>query len=232
MLELRTFGGLSIQDGGAPITGAATQRKTLALLALLIAAGKNGLSRDRVIAYLWPDSDSEHGRNLLKQACFVLRRDLHQPDLFLGTTELRLNLDVLTSDVQAFEAALQRGDSEAAVRLYAGPFLDGFFISGAPEFERWVDCERARLKHCACEALEALATGATARGDLNTSVTWWRRLAAVDPLNARIARALMGVLAATGDRAGALQHARSHEALLRQDLDTAPDPPVTELVRQ
>jgi len=50
MLELRTFGGLSIKDGGAPVTGAATQRKTLALLALLAAAGKTGLSRDNLIA--------------------------------------------------------------------------------------------------------------------------------------------------------------------------------------
>src|SRR5947208_339647 len=75
MLELRTFGGLSIKDGGAPITGAATQRKTLALLALLAAAGKNGLSRDKLIAYLWPESDAEHGRSLLKQACYALRSE-------------------------------------------------------------------------------------------------------------------------------------------------------------
>src|SRR5947207_7279468 len=186
MLELRTFGGLSIKDDGVAITGAATHRKTLALLALLAAAGKNGLSRDKVMAYLWPESDTEHARALLKQACYALRRDLHTHELFRGATELRLNQDVLASDVQAFEDALQRGDVEGAVRAYAGPFLDGFFISGAPEFEHWVDAERARLKHCACEALEALATGATARGDLKTSVTWWRRLAALDLLNARI----------------------------------------------
>ncbi len=232
MLELRTFSGLSIKDGGAPITGAATQRKTLALLALLAPAGKNGLSRDKLIAYLWPESDAEHGRNLLNQACYALRRDLHEREVLLGASELRLNQDVLASDVQVFEAALQRGDSEAAVRAYAGPFLDGFFISGAPEFERWVDAQRARLKQCACQALEALATAAAARGEHTTSVAWWRRLAALDPLNARIARALMEALAATGDRAGALQHARVHEALLRQELDAAIDPAVSDFVRQ
>ena len=51
MLELRTFGGLSLQADGASVTGAASQRKTLALLALLAASGRNGLSRDKVIAY-------------------------------------------------------------------------------------------------------------------------------------------------------------------------------------
>ena len=74
MLELRTFGGLSLKDGGTPITGAAAQRKTLALLALLAAAGRNGLSRDKLIAYLWPETDTDHGRTLLNQACYALRR--------------------------------------------------------------------------------------------------------------------------------------------------------------
>src|SRR5439155_22887704 len=88
MLELRMFGGLSLKDGGAPITGAAAQRKTLALLALLAAAGRNGLSRDKLIAYLWPGTDTAHGRNLLNEACYALRRDLRGPEAFLGTGEL------------------------------------------------------------------------------------------------------------------------------------------------
>ena len=48
MVELRTFGGLSIEANGAPPMGAAAQRKTLALLALL-ARHPRGLSRDKVI---------------------------------------------------------------------------------------------------------------------------------------------------------------------------------------
>src|SRR2546422_2382274 len=232
MLELRTFGGLSIKDHGAPITGAATQRKTLALLALLAAAGKNGLSRDKLIAYLWPESDAEHGRNLLNQACYALRRDLHDREVLLGASELRLNQDVLASDVQTFEDALQRGDTEAAVRAYAGPFLDGFFISAASEFERWVDAERARLKQCACQALEALATAAAARGERRTSVERWRRLAELDRLNSHVALGLMNALVAAGDRAGALQFARVHESLLRQELDATPDETVTTLARR
>ena len=232
MLELRTFGGLSIKGDGVAITGAATHRRTLALLALLAAAGKNGLSRDKMMAYLWPERDTGHARALLKQACYALRRDLHTHELLLGAPELRLNQAVLASDVQAFEEALQRGDIEAAVRVYAGPFLDGFFVGKAPEFERWVEAERARLKQRACWAIETLATAAAARGEHEAAVTWWRHLSALDPLNARIARALMGALAATGDRAGALRHARIHESLLREELDAAPDPAVTDFARR
>src|SRR2546428_12022673 len=99
MLDLRTFGGLSVQQDGSPSVGAGAQRKTLALLALL-AAHPRGLSRDKIAAYLWPDSDAKHGRGLLKQACYALRRDLGARELFLGSTELRLNAAALSSDVQ------------------------------------------------------------------------------------------------------------------------------------
>ena len=139
LLHLKTFGGLSVASNGVAVSGAAQQRKTLALLALLAAAGRTGLSRDKLVAYMWPEADAEHARGLLKQACYALRRDLHQPDLILGATQLRLNPDVITSDVQAFEAALERGDAAQAAELYGGPFLDGFYLSDAAEFERWVE---------------------------------------------------------------------------------------------
>jgi len=232
MLELRTFGGLSIQDGSAPLTGAATQRKTLALLALLAAVGKNGLSRDKLIAYLWPETDTEHGRNLLNQACYALRRDLHAPALFLGATELRLNPDVISSDVRLFEEALARGDPEPAVAAYGGPFLDGFFLSEASEFERWVDAERAQLAQQCSDALVTLANAAAVRGDHRAAADWWRRLTAHDPLSSHAALGLMKAFVAAGESAEAIKHARMHEAFLQQDMGTAPDAAVLALVQQ
>src|SRR5438093_10033664 len=124
MLFLKTFGGLSVEIDGAAGTGAGQRRKTLAVLALVAAAGRHGISRDKVIAYLWPESDTEHARNVLKQACYTLRRDLHAPELFLGAVELRLNSDVIASDIGALDDALAGGDSAGAVSIYTGPFLD------------------------------------------------------------------------------------------------------------
>jgi TolB-like protein/DNA-binding SARP family transcriptional activator/Flp pilus assembly protein TadD len=232
MLHLETFGGLSVASDGAHLGGAAQQRKPLALLALLAAAGRTGLSRDKVLAYLWPEADAEHARGLLKQGCYALRRDLRAPDLFLDTTQLRLNPDVITSDVQAFEAALERGNAAQAAELYGGPFLDGFYLSDAVEFERWVEAERRRLRERATAALERLATEAAAGGDQQTAVVWWRRLAALDPLNSHVVVGLMNALAAAGDRAGALQAARVHESLLREEVGVALDPAVVDLTER
>src|SRR5436309_1791936 len=228
MVELRTLGGLSIEANGTSCPGAPAQRKTLALLALL-ARHPRGLSRDKLIAYLWPEADAAHGRSLLRQGCYALRRDLDEENLFLGSTELRLNPTVVTSDVQAFEDAVQHGDLARAVDLYTGPFLDGFYLSEASEFERWLEAERARLAKQVCTALESLAIEAAARGDHRRAAERWRQLAALDPLTSRAALGLMTALTALGEIAEALQHGRAYEAQVRLELGTAPEAAVIEL---
>jgi predicted ATPase/DNA-binding SARP family transcriptional activator len=226
VLALRTFGGLSIEQDGAAGTGAATRAKTLGLLALLAAAGKKGVRRDKLIGYLWPDADLAHGRHLLKQACYALRHDLRAPDLLLGRAELRLNPAVVSSDIQAFEEAVQRGDLAQAVALHAGPFLDGVYVDEAGEFEHWVDDQRRRLIRHVCAALETLATEAGRCGEHRAAAEWWRRLAALEPLSSRAAVGVMTALAALGESAEALRYGQVYEAFVRQELGAAPEPAV------
>lgn len=223
MLFLRTFGGLSLENGGRPITGAAAQRGRLAILAVLATAGGTGVSRDRLFALFWPDSDIERARGALKQALYAVRRDVAEQELTLGTSELRLNPNVITSDVAAFEGALAAGDLDGAVSRYVGPFLDGIYLKDAPEFERWVDGQRDRLARDYADAIEVLARAAQARGDATAAVTWTRRLAIADPLSSRIARQMMDALVDAGDPEGAIQHADAHAALLRSELGSDPE---------
>jgi TolB-like protein/DNA-binding SARP family transcriptional activator/Tfp pilus assembly protein PilF len=229
VLKLKTFGGLSIQNDDGSRAGVAIQRRRLAVLALLARAGERGLSRDKLVGFLWPESEGEKARRVLAQAIYAVRRELGSEQAFLGTTEIRLNPAVLPSDVAEFCTAITAGRREEAVSLYAGPFLDGFFIDDAPEFERWAEAERVSLAHDYCHALEELAVEAGGRGDHRAAVGWWRKLAAADPLSGRVARGLMEALAAAGDRSGALQHARVYESLMRQELEAPPEPEVMAL---
>lgn len=231
MLELKTFGGLSLEADGAHLGGAATRPKGLALLALL-APRDQGMSRDQVIACLWPDTDTARGRHLLKQACHDLRRELGQPELFLGRKVLQLNPAVIASDVQRFEAALEQGDHARAVASYAGPFLDGFYLDGNAEFERWVDALRERLARRAGGALETLARGATAHGDHAAAAEWWRHLTELDPLSSEATLGRMTALAAAKERAAALVVGREYAELVRRELDAAPARAVATLMEQ
>jgi DNA-binding SARP family transcriptional activator len=225
VLRLRTFGGLTLARGSEDLTGAVTQRRRLALLALLAVAGPAGMSRDKLLAYLWPESDAERARHVLNQLLYAQRRQVggEGDDLFLGRKTLRLNPGLITTDVAAFEEALAADDPATAADLYAGPFLDGFFVKDAPEFERWVEEQRGRLALRASEAMTAAARRAESGGDVIRAVSWWRRANGTDPYDARLALGLVQALARAGDRPGALREAGRYEARLQQELGVAPD---------
>ncbi|NIQ56042.1 MAG: hypothetical protein GWN71_22525, partial [Gammaproteobacteria bacterium] len=106
-----------------------------------------------------------------------------------------------------------------AVEVYTGPFLDGFSLSDAPEFEHWADGQRTRLSDLYGEALETLADDAEGQGELADAVAWWKARATHDPFDSRVALRLMQALVATGNPAGALQHAAAHRRLLAEELD-------------
>ena len=142
-------------------------------------------------------------RRPLAQTLYALRRDLSGAEVVVGTSSLRLNSLTIETDVAKFEDAVTRGDADRAAALYGGPFLDGFHIGAAPEFERWMESERGRLNARAQRAFERAARDATARGDHHRAVDWWRRVVALDPLDAAAAAALIEALAVVGDRSDA-----------------------------
>ncbi len=221
MFRLRTFGGLTLERDGAPYSGTATQRRRLALLALL-AAAEGAVSRDRLMAFLWPEADPDRARHSLDDALSALRRELRSDSLFLGVASLRLNAECMESDVAEQAAAIRLGDDERTVALYAGPFLDGFFVPDAPDFERWVDAERMRRAVAHTNALDGLAAAATLRGDRAAAVRWTQLRVGATPLDTPACLRLLSALRNTGGHAEALRVARVHEALLREELDVAP----------
>src|SRR3954471_4509850 len=128
MLTLRTFGGLALEGPHGILTGRAVQPRRLALLTLLATLNDGrGVARDTLQTLLWPDSDAEAARHSLYQALHVLRHDLQADDLILGTAELRLNPDLIQTDVLEFQAA-GRTPGAHVVELYTGPFLLGFYL--------------------------------------------------------------------------------------------------------
>lgn len=220
MFRLETLGGLTLKTPTGPPQGAGTQRQPLALLAMLAVAGR--MSRDKAMTMLWPESDQVSARNRLKQAIYALRRDLLCHHLVIGSSEIELNRDFISVDIWDFNEAVSGGDLNRAADLYQGPFLDGVFLAGAIEFERWVDDQRTALAHQFSTAAEALVEVSAHNRNFGRAVAVSRRMVSLDPLNTRTAALLVEALVASGDRASALQHAQQHIAHLKQELDAVP----------
>ena len=113
MYQLETFGGLALANGGRPRIVA--HRRRLAFLTLVAAAGERGISRDKVLAFLWPETGENQARHNLEQLVYAIRSQLGEA-VFGGTNPISLNPTVIGSDVDLFRQALSRGDRLARRR--------------------------------------------------------------------------------------------------------------------
>jgi TolB-like protein/Tfp pilus assembly protein PilF len=221
--RLTLFGSASIDGPDGPVTGRPVQRRRLGLLALLAIGHRNGVTRDRLIGYLWPDSDPERARHLLSDSVYRINQAVGGEALSATGDRLILNPERLPTDVWDFADAIERGLWEHAVALHTRPLLDGFFLTDADELEHWVCAQRERLARDRNHALEALAEKAEHDGNFRSALHWWRVLAGHDAYSSRIALRLLRALDRAGERAAALQHAHAHTLLLEEELGLAPD---------
>lgn len=221
MFSLKLFGGVLLEGPSGPVAGRVTQRRRLAVLALL-GASEAPLSRPKILGLLWPDHPESRGRHLLSDTLYVIRNALGDDTVLTSGNDVQLNPDRIEVDVRNFRRALAEDRDGDAVEIYRGAFLDGFYISSAPEFEMWTDRYRRRCSELQAGALERLADGAEEDGRSLEALEWWKRRAAHEPLNSRVAVQAMRAYAKAGDTAGALAHARIHRQLLESEFGAAP----------
>lgn len=216
MIRLHLLGTVRLLDGdGRDIRAVLQQPKRLALLAFLAAARPHGAKRrDTLTGMFWGESDDASARRSLSQAIYFLRQKVH-PDLFAGrfAEEIDLRAGEVWCDVVEFETALDEGRTADALALYTGEFMPGFHISEAPEWEKWLDTERDRLRKRASDAAWALAGTDEQAGRPGMAAHWARWAAALTPFDEQAHRKVLELLVRTGDRAGAL---RTHEEFARR----------------
>ncbi len=212
--------GLTVGDRDA--RAVLQQPKRLALLGyVLLRGGEVGLRRDELLASFWPELDEDHSRSALRRSLYFLRRELGA-EILAERADGRLAVDpaLVWCDVPVFRQAMTAGDPRTALELHRGPLLDGVFVSGAPEVERWIDAERIDLSRLAGRAALALVDepGLSADEMIERS----RRAVALVPEDEGAIRRLMTLLDRVGDRAGALRAYDAFAQHLRQELGAEP----------
>jgi DNA-binding SARP family transcriptional activator len=225
MIELRLLGSpeLRTPDGNA-VTSVLAQPKRFALLVYLVVGGAGGfVRRDRLLAMFWPESDAERARAALRQAIRYLRRSLGD-DVVVGRGEDELGIAEgrIECDVLALRRSLDSEDWERVVASYGGELLPGFHVPDSPDFDAWLDSERAALRAAAVRATGTLRGRAFGAGDLVEAIRWARRATVLEPLSEAASRALMSLFGHSGDRPAAVAEFERLRARLSAELDLSP----------
>lgn len=206
MIDLRLLGAVEVR-AGRPDEGRpeVTQPKRVALLVYLALAEPSGLhSRDRLLALLWPEADDGSSRHSLRNALHALRQALGDDTIVTrGEGWIGLDFRAIRCDVLELRAHLAAGRVDEALALWKGELAPGFCVSGAPDFERWLEEERAVLAHAVRAAAWKRADALKGSGAEELAAV--RRAVRLDPGDEPGVRRLMRLLAAAGDRGGALR---------------------------
>jgi serine/threonine-protein kinase len=226
MIEFRMLGSLDLCSASrVPLDRILSQPKRLALLAYLAAATPHGFHRrDTLLALFWPELDQEHARGALRNTIHFLRQELGPGILRSHGTDLGLSAEGFWSDAAAFESFLKSGEPERALELYQGELLKGVHLAATPEFERWLDSERERMRRSAHAAACELSRAAEEAGESVSAARWLRVALAVVPDDEVSLQRLMRLLDRSGDRAGALQAYAQFRNRLAAELEIEPSP--------
>ncbi|MBL8096995.1 MAG: tetratricopeptide repeat protein [Anaerolineales bacterium] len=256
-LSIALLGPWDVRIDGAPVT-TFEYAKVRALLAYLVIQAGRPASRDQICALLWPNAPERAARRNLSQALAQLRRALHDSPaahpLISATTEViylapevvsaepALNVDVwrfkrLLADCErhrhrGWHLCTSCGTRlREAVALYRGDFLSHLSLPDSAPFEEWSQDQRGPLRQAMLGALERLALYAEWRGDDAQAVAGTRRQIELDPWNEPHHRELLRLLALSGQRAAALEHATELVRTLRSELQMEPEAATLTLVR-
>jgi len=232
-VSIHALGSLELLDHeGRPVNGAAAQPKRIALLAYLAIARPRGFHRrDTLLALFWPELETRRARAALNKAVHHLRASLGADAILSrGSEEIAVDRERVWCDVVAFDDALDAGRPEDALALYRGDLLQGFHMSGAADFEHWLDVERDRLRWRAREAAWGLVDEAEAAGDVANAIRWARTAHLFDPDDESSLRRWIELLHRTGNDAAALREFETFARRLRDLYGIDPSPVTYELV--
>jgi DNA-binding SARP family transcriptional activator/Tfp pilus assembly protein PilF len=217
-LEIALLGPPRVRRNGEPVSF--DTRKATALLAHLALAGRPR-SREALCELLWPDQDPDHARGALRRTLSTLRKSVGEQWIDTAGDSVALVGDP-DVDVRRFRALVAAGELAAAVDVFRGELLEGFYVRDSPGFDAWYVQEADALQRELASALGRLVRALTGNGDYGGAIRHAKRWLALDPLHEPAHRELIRLYALDGDRAAALAQYRDCVRTLSQELGVPP----------
>ena len=222
MLKFSLLGRVQITLDQQAVTGFASEKELLLLCYLLLNPGQH--SRPQLAGLLWGEMSEARARANLSTAVYNLRQLLpHAIEASRKTAAFNSDQPVWL-DTAVLQQALDDEDNSLtdAVALYRGNFLDGIYPQDAPELETWLQQERERWRLLALTALDRLVQQQSQAGAWEEAIHSLRRLLAIEPWREESHRALMRLLARTGQFNAALVQYETCRTLLQEELGVEP----------
>jgi DNA-binding SARP family transcriptional activator len=215
-LRIRLLGPPTLERDGQRV--ALEGRKTWALLAFVILESP-APTRRQLAERLWSEADDPLGA--MRWTLSQVRKFL-APDATIAEEHDRLSL---VGEFRVDAADLLNGTwhDDTIDDVTRGELLEGTDAAEAPEFERWLSVQRARVATARIDALRSCAAGCL-RSDPLRALQLAERALASEPFDDGLHELVVGCHIERGDIAAATRYVETADALYRRELGV-PIPP-------
>jgi DNA-binding SARP family transcriptional activator len=233
-LRVRLLGGFRVQPADAEQAVSDWPRRSAKTLVKLLAVQPgHALHREQVIDVLWPKVHAESALNSFGKALHVARRTLEpklprrQDSAYLCLADgmVVLNTEHVAVDTDEFEQLAEDALRGREIAAYEAAFVAyGGELLPEDRYESWCSERRTALAEVHTRLLLGMAEVLERRGCYSEAADRLRAVLQRDPTREAVHRKLMLLYAWTGTPDQAIRQFHRCEAVLRQELDLAPQP--------
>ena len=231
-LALSFLGSFQAILDGQPVTGFEAD-KVRALLVYLAVESERPHRREGLAVLFWPGWPDASARTSLRNALSNLRKaigdETADPPFLLITREtIQFNpassytLDTLQFEQRTKDIYATPDQTQAALDLYRGGFLEGFTLKDCPAFDDWSYVMRERMQGEASSALGRLGEHFEQAKEYEKAIACSRKRLELERWQEDAHRSLMHLFALSGQRSAALAQFEACKRILMADLSVEP----------
>lgn len=232
MLNIYFLGKLKFEFDGVDITEK-MGNKTAALVAILMLQQNKDISREKIIAYLWPDSNEEAAKYNLRYNLWLLKKILMPDDngeQFLKidkeycsiNSKYSFNCDILG----VLNFAPNKNDTisklEKLKKLFRGDFFEGHYFNNCDDFNELIIFERNNFENISVRVAKRLAELYEQQKNYEACLEIINEILDMDPYDESVALKAMSLYTFCGNRSGAIRFYKNFSSKLLCSLGIQP----------
>jgi len=208
--------------------------KLVALVCLLVLHKNRNMSKEKIISYLWPDSDDEAAKSNLRFNLWTIKKTVPQSDdgedfIISGKDFCRINekypyqcdktkLDCFkVSQIENIEDLIRMKD------MFKGDFLEGLYLRNCNDFNEMILFERVVCQNKQVEILEKLVGLYEEQERFEEELQILNEVMAIEPYNEHFAYQAIQIYGNMGNRTAAINYYKNFEIILRRNLNISPN---------
>jgi DNA-binding SARP family transcriptional activator len=216
MLNLRFLGKSKIEYNGKNIEDQ-LGNKAIALICLLVLNERRYLSREKIIGYLWPDSNTDAAKYNLRYNLWLIKKNILEDknnNSFLKVdteccginSKYEFKCDII--EIMKFKPSCQ--DSVESIlklkKLFRGDLLEGYYFNKCDEFNDLIIYERINFEQRKVKILNRLVEVYENDKRYEDCIEVLNEILEIEPYDEKTVLKLMDIYQKSGKRAVAINY--------------------------